>query len=139
MSCFDGCTTGSLLGRAGDSVFGFVTINEGVKVHKKDCPNALSLQSNFAYRIIKAKWVDSSSDEFTAILKLSGIDNMGIVSEVTQSISNNMNVNINKLSFDSEDGIFTGLISVSVKNKTILNRMVNNLLKLKGVDKVLRE
>ena len=123
----------------GDSVFGFVTINEGVKVHKKDCPNALSLQSNFAYRIIKAKWVDSSSDEFTAILKLSGIDNMGIVSEVTQSISNNMNVNINKLSFDSEDGIFTGLISVSVKNKTILNRMVNNLLKLKGVDKVLRE
>jgi (p)ppGpp synthase/HD superfamily hydrolase len=123
----------------GDPVFGFITINEGVKVHKKDCPNALSLQSNFAYRIIKAKWVDSSSDEFTAILKLSGIDNMGIVSEVTQSISNNMSVNINKLSFDSEDGIFTGLISVSVKNKTILNRLVNNLLKLKGVDKVLRE
>jgi GTP pyrophosphokinase len=123
----------------GDPIFGFITINEGVKVHKKDCPNALSLQSNFAYRIIKAKWVDSSSDEFTAILKLSGIDNMGIVSEVTQSISNNMSVNINKLSFDSEDGIFTGLISVSVKNKTILNRLVNNLLKLKGVDKVLRE
>ena len=124
---------------AGDPVFGFISINEGLKVHKKDCTNALSLQSNFAYRIIKAKGVDSSSDEVTAILKLSGIDNMGIVSEVTQSISNNMSVNINKLSFDSEDGIFTGLISVSVKNKTILNRLVNNLLKLKGVDKVLRE
>ena len=123
----------------GDAVFGFITVNEGVKVHKKDCSNSLSLQSNFAYRIIKAKWVDSSSDEFTAILKLSGIDNMGIVSQVTQSISNDMSVNINKLSFDSEDGIFTGLISVSVKNKTILNRLVNNLLKVKGVDKVLRE
>jgi guanosine-3',5'-bis(diphosphate) 3'-pyrophosphohydrolase len=123
----------------GDPVFGFITINEGVKVHKKDCPNALSLQSNFAYRIIKAKWVDSSSDEFSAILKLSGIDNMGIVSEVTQSISKDMSVNINKLSFDSEDGIFNGLISVSVKNKTILNRLVNNLMKVNGVDKVLRE
>ena len=124
---------------AGDSVFGFITINEGVKVHKKDCPNALTLQSNFAYRIIKAKWVDSSSDEFTAILKLSGIDNMGIVSDVTQSISGDMNVNINKLNFDSEDGIFTGLISVNVKNKTILNRLINRILKVKGVDKVLRE
>ena len=124
---------------AGDPVFGFISINEGIKVHKKDCTNALSLQSNFAYRIIKAKWVDSSSDEFTAILKLSGIDNIGIVSEVTQSISRDMSVNINKLNFDSEDGIFTGLISVSVKNKTILNRLINRILKVKGVDKVLRE
>tara|TARA_A100000164_G_scaffold374612_1_gene407946 strand:- start:552 stop:2756 length:2205 start_codon:yes stop_codon:yes gene_type:complete len=124
---------------AGDSVFGFITVNEGVKVHKKDCRNALTLQSNFAYRIIKAKWVDSSSDEFTAILKLSGIDNMGIVSEVTQSISGNMNVNINNLNFDSEDGVFTGLISVNVKNKTMLNKLINRILKVKGVDKVLRE
>ena len=123
----------------GDPVFGFVSVKEGIKIHKNDCPNALSLQSNYSYRIIKAKWVDSSSDEFTATLKLSGIDNMGIVSEVTQSISNIMNVNINKLSFDSEDGVFTGLISVSVKNKTILNKLVNNLLKVKGVDKVQRE
>ena len=99
----------------------------------------MSLQSNFAYRIISAKWVDSSSDEFTALLKLSGIDNMGIVSNVTTLISNEMNVNINRISFDSDDGIFTGLISIKVKNKNILNRVVSNLLKLKGVDKVLRE
>lgn len=124
---------------AGDPVFGFVSVNEGIKVHKKECPNALSLQSNYAYRIIKAKWVDSSSDEFTAILKLSGIDNIGIVSEVTQSISGDMSVNINKLSFDSEDGVFTGLISLNVKNKTILNKLINRILKIRGVDKVLRE
>ena len=124
---------------AGDQVFGYISVNEGIKVHKKDCPNSLSLQSNFAYRIIKAKWVDSSSDEFTAILKLSGIDNMGIVSEVTKSITGDMSININKLSFDSEDGIFTGLISVNVKNKTILNRLINRILKVKGVDKVIRE
>ncbi|MGY8944808.1 MAG: ACT domain-containing protein, partial [Flavobacteriales bacterium] len=113
--------------------------NEGVKVHKKECPNALSLQSNYAYRIIAAKWVDSSSDEFTVNLKLSGIDNMGIVSDVTRLISNQMNVNIMKLSFDSDDGIFTGVICVSVKNKTILNRLLGNLLKIKGIDKVMRD
>ena len=124
---------------AGEEVFGFITINEGVKVHKKECPNALSLQSNYAYRIISAKWVDSSSDEFTVNLKLSGIDNMGIVSDVTRLISNQMNVNIVKLSFDSDDGIFTGVIRVSVKNKTILNRLLENLLKIKGIDKVMRD
>ena len=108
-------------------------------MHKKECPNALSLQSNFAYRIISSKWVDSSSIEYNALLRLSGIDNMGIVSNVTQLISNEMNVNIDKISFDSDDGIFTGLISISVKNQTILNRLVSKLLKLKGVDKVVRE
>jgi len=124
---------------AGDEVFGFITINEGVKVHKKECPNTLSLQSNYAYRIIAAKWVDSSSDEFTVNLKLSGVDNMGIVSDVTRLISNQMNVNIMKLSFDSDDGIFTGIIHISVKNKTILNRLLGNLLKIKGIDKVMRD
>lgn len=124
---------------AGEEVFGFITINEGIKVHKKECPNAISLQSNYAYRIISAKWVDSSSDEFTVNLKLSGIDNMGIVSDVTRLISNQMNVNIMKLSFDSDDGIFTGVIRVSVKNKTILNRLLENLLKIKGIDKVMRD
>ena len=64
---------------------------------------------------------------------------MGIVSEVTQSISGNMNVNINNLNFDSEDGVFTGLISVNVKNKTMLNKLINRILKVQGVDKVLRE
>jgi len=124
---------------AGEEVFGFITINEGIKVHKKECPNAISLQSNYAYRIISAKWVDSSSDEFTVNLKLSGIDNMGIVSDVTRLISNQMNVNIMKLSFDSDDGIFTGVIRVSVKNKTILNRLLENLTKIKGIDKVMRD
>ena len=123
----------------GDPVFGYITVNDGIKVHKKECSNALSLQSNFAYRIISSKWIDSSSNEYKALLKLSGIDNMGIVSDVTQLISNEMSVNIDKISFDSDDGIFTGLISVSVKNQTILNRLVSKLLRLKGIDKVLRE
>ena len=122
----------------GDSVFGFLTINEGIKVHKKDCPNALSMRSNYAYRIMPAKWIDSSQQDFTANLELSGIDTLGLVSEITRIISNNMHVNMKKLNFDSNDGIFGGKINVEVKNITMLNRLIDNLKKINGIDKVTR-
>src|SRR5690606_4361733 len=67
----------------GDEVFAFVTVSEGIKVHKKNCPNALSLQSNYAYRIMPAKWIDSNKQEFSALIFISGIDNIGLVNEVT--------------------------------------------------------
>lgn len=71
----------------GDDVFGFVTVNEGIKVHKKNCPNAIQLQSNYAYRIITAKWIDSTQEEFQSEIKLTGIDNLGLVNEITEVIS----------------------------------------------------
>lgn len=123
----------------GDAVFGFITMKEGVKVHLKECPNALTLQSNFAYRVISSKWIDSSSEEYSAVLKLSGIDRKGLVNEVTRMISNTKNVNINKINFDSEDQYFTGMIQVSVQNKTILNKLVLTLSKVNGIDKIVRE
>ena len=123
----------------GDAIFGFITVNEGVKVHHKECPNALALQSNFAYRVIPAKWVDSSSEEFNAILKLTGIDKRGLVNDVTRMISNSMSVNINKINFDSEDSYFTGIIHVSVPNKNILTKLVQNLSKVNGIDKIVLE
>jgi len=123
----------------GDAVFGFITVNEGVKVHHKECPNALTLQSNFAYRVIPAKWIDSSSDEFSVTLKLSGIDRKGLVNEVTRMISNTKNVNINKINFDSEDQFFTGMIQLNVQNKTILDKLVITLSKVNGIDKIVRE
>ncbi len=122
----------------GDDVFGFITINEGIKVHKKDCPNAITMQSNYAYRIIPAKWVDSSQEGFTAVIQLNGIDNLGLVSDVTKIISNNMHVNMKNLSFDTDDGIFTGRITVEVKNKTILKKLIDHLRKISGIDKVTR-
>ena len=124
---------------SGDAVFGFLTINDGLKVHKKDCPNALALQSNFGYRIVTARWMISKFDEFTAVLKLSGIDDLGLLNEVTRLISNNMNVNINKINLETDNGFFSGFISVSVKNKKILDRLTKNLTKLKGIEKVKRE
>tara|TARA_B100000427_G_scaffold149111_1_gene124067 strand:+ start:1165 stop:3360 length:2196 start_codon:yes stop_codon:yes gene_type:complete len=124
---------------SGDAVFGFLTINDGLKVHKKDCPNALALQSNFGYRIVTARWIISKFDEFNAVLKLSGIDDLGLLNEVTRLISNNMNVNINKINLETDNGFFSGFISVSVKNKKILDRLTKNLTKLKGIEKVKRE
>ena len=123
----------------GDAVFGFITVNEGIKVHHKECPNALSLQSNFAYRVIPAKWVDSSAEQYNAILKLTGIDKKGLVNEVTRMISNNTSVNINKINFDTEDSFFTGLIHVSVPNKNTLSKLVNTLSRVNGIDKIVRE
>ena len=123
----------------GDPVFGFISVNDGIKVHHKECSNALALLSNFAYRVIPSKWIDSSSQEYNAVLKLSGIDKKGLVNDVTRLISNNMRVNINKINFDSEDSFFTGIIHVSVPNKVILNRLVKNLSKLNGIDKIVRE
>ncbi|NJY63279.1 bifunctional (p)ppGpp synthetase/guanosine-3',5'-bis(diphosphate) 3'-pyrophosphohydrolase [Salinimicrobium sp. CDJ15-81-2] len=123
----------------GDNVFGFITVSEGIKVHKKDCPNAIQLQSNFAYRIIQAKWKDSTQEEFKAVIKLTGIDNIGLVNDVTKEISNNMNVNIKNINFDSSDGIFTGRITVVVKNNSILKKLMDHLKKINGIDKVSRE
>ncbi len=122
----------------GDPVFGFITVNEGIKVHKKDCPNAVSLQANYAYRIIAAKWIDSSQEEFTALLEITGIDNMGLVNEVTKIISSNMHVNMRNISFDSNDGIFNGRITVVVKNNTILKRLITKLKKINGIEKIAR-
>ena len=123
----------------GDNVFGFVTVNDGIKVHKKNCPNALQLQSNYAYRIIPAKWIDSSQQDFKAVVKLTGIDNLGLVSEVTKEISSNLNVNMQKVSFESVDGVFSGQITLKVKNNAILTKIINRLKKINGIDKVSRE
>lgn len=122
----------------GDQVFGFLSINDGIKVHKKNCPNALSLQSNYAYRILQAKWVDSSQQEFSAQISLSGIDNLGIVNNITQLISSNMHVNMKSISFESDSGVFTGKIKVVVKNNAMLKKLIDNLKKINGIEKVTR-
>ncbi|ALM19856.1 MFS transporter [Nonlabens sp. MIC269] len=122
----------------GDSVFGFTTVSEGIKVHKNNCPNAISLQSKFAYRIISAKWIDSTQREHKADLVLTGIDRLGLVQEVTQVISEFMSVNIKSISFSSDDGIFKGEITVVVTNKKILQTLMQNLNKINGIDKVTR-
>ncbi len=122
----------------GDVVFGFVSVNEGIKVHKKNCPNAISLQSNYAYRIISAKWIDSSQEEFKSEIQLTGIDNLGLISSITEVISTYMNVNIRNLDFSTDGGTFSGRITVVVKNNNILKKLIENLKQINGIDKVTR-
>lgn len=122
----------------GDDVFGFVTVNEGLRVHKQNCPNALQLQSHYNYRIMPAKWIDSTQQEFKANLVITGIDAIGLVSNVTKVISNNLHIDMKTVHFDSDDGIFTGKITVIVKNKSILDNLVKNIKKINGIDKVTR-
>ncbi|MBL86654.1 MAG: RelA/SpoT family protein [Winogradskyella sp.] len=122
----------------GDKVFGFVTINDGIKVHKKNCPNAVSLQSNYAYRIQSAKWIDSSQRVYTSHIKLSGIDNLGLVNDITKLISENLHVNMKSISFSSDDGIFNGDITVEVKNQAMLKNLIDKLKTINGIDKVVR-
>ena len=122
----------------GDMVFGFLSIKEGIKIHKKVCPNALSLRSNYAYRIMSAKWIDSSQQVFRAIIKLTGIDRLGLVNSITKVVSENMNVNIKSIQFDTNSGVFNGKISVEVNNNNFVSKLMERLQKINGIEKVFR-
>lgn len=122
----------------GDQVFGFLTINEGIKIHKKNCPNAISLQSNYAYRIMQAKWIDSTKQDFKVVLHISGVDTSGIVNEVTKIISSNVGVFIHSINISGDEGVFDGKIALSVKNSAQLKKLMNRIEKVDGVKKVER-
>ena len=122
----------------GDMVFGFLSIKDGIKIHKKICPNALSLQSNYAYRVMSAKWIDSSQEVFRAIVKLTGIDRLGLVNSITKVVSENMNVNIKSIKFDTDSGVFNGEITVEVNNNNFVEKLMERLQKINGIEKVFR-
>jgi guanosine-3',5'-bis(diphosphate) 3'-pyrophosphohydrolase len=122
----------------GDEVFGFVTINEGIKIHKTNCPNAISLMSNYAYRIVKARWMNQHQLAFMAGIRVNGIDDVGIVNNITRIISNELNVNMRSISFDSLDGVFEGNIMVFVHDTHHLTELMSKIKQVKGVTSVLR-
>ncbi|AOR27246.1 GTP pyrophosphokinase [Formosa sp. Hel1_33_131] len=122
----------------GDIVFGFLSIKEGIKIHKKACPNAVSLQSNYAYRIMSAKWIDSSQQVFRAVIKLTGIDKLGLVNSITKVVSESMNVNIKNINFDADSGTFKGQIALEVNNNNFVEKLMERLQKINGIEKVFR-
>ncbi|MDO4230055.1 MAG: bifunctional (p)ppGpp synthetase/guanosine-3',5'-bis(diphosphate) 3'-pyrophosphohydrolase [Capnocytophaga sp.] len=122
----------------GDPIFGFITINEGVKVHKKNCPNAISMQSNYAYRIMLAKWVKSDEREFKVAIRISGLDRDGLVSDISQIIGNNKFVKMTNINIDTEGNMFNGKISITVNNNATLKQLMIDLKNIKGIDKVNR-
>jgi guanosine-3',5'-bis(diphosphate) 3'-pyrophosphohydrolase len=122
----------------GDDVFGFITVGEGIKIHRVNCPNAIKLLSNYAYRVVKAKWVNDELISFLAGLKITGTDEIGIVNNMTKVISNENNVNMRSIKFDTDDGLFEGTIMVYVHDTKHLNHLIDNLQKVKGVSRVER-
>jgi len=122
----------------GDDVFGFLTINEGIKIHRTNCPNAKQLLANYAYRVIKARWQNQPSNEFLTEIRIKGFDTKGLVNDVTKIISEQEDINMKALSFDTEDGIFEGKITLFVNDKTQLGNLLKNLKNVDGINRVKR-
>ena len=121
-----------------DKIFGFLTINEGIKVHNDNCPNAINLRANYDYRVMLAKWVNSERFINNIKIELQGVDRMGIVNDVASVISNNMHIDMKGISINSIDGIFIGTISLEVKNKDQLDALLKQLEQIEGIKKVRR-
>lgn len=120
----------------GDDVFGFLTINDGIKIHRTNCPNAKQLLANYAYRVIKARWKNQNYTEFITDINIKGFDSKGLVNDLTKVISEQEDINMKSLSFDTDDGIFEGRITLFVNDKTQLAKLIKNLKNLEGVTSV---
>lgn len=117
----------------GDDVFGFITINEGIKIHRVNCPNAIQLMSNYAYRIVKAKWTNQKQIAFLAGIKMTGIDEVGLVNRISKVISSDLKVNMRSISIDSNDGIFDGTIMLFVNDTHHLDKLIQKLKEINGI------
>ncbi len=122
----------------GDDVFGFVTIQDGIKIHRNNCPNAVQLMSKYAYRVVKAKWITNESIAFLSGLRLKGIDKAGLLQTITNTISSEYNVNIRNVHLDTYDGTFEGEVMLYINNTKHLNNLIKKLKKVDGIQKVSR-
>jgi len=122
----------------GDDVFGFVTVSEGIKIHRTNCPNAAQLMANYGYRIVKAKWNKQQELTFLTGLHIIGIDDVGLINNITKVISNDFKVNMRSITVDTDNGIFDGSIMIFVNDKEHLDNLIKNLLEVKGVTGVTR-
>lgn len=123
----------------GDEIFGFVTINNGIKIHRVNCPNAPQLLSKYGYRVINTKWIPAQGTKsFETTIKISGIDDIGMVSRLSDVISREMRVNIRNISVNSNEGLFEGTIKVFVMDTAHLDVLLHKIMRLKGVLKASR-
>ena len=122
----------------GDSVFGFVTINGGIKIHRTDCPNAPELRKRFGYRIVKAKWSGKGTSQYTITLRVIGNDDIGIVNNLTSIISKEEKLVLRSINIDSNDGLFSGNITIMIDDNTRLEALMKKLRTVKGVKQVNR-
>lgn len=122
----------------GDDVFGFVTVGDGIKIHRTNCPNAAKLMANYGYRIVKARWNSQKELAFLTGLHITGIDEVGLINKITTVISNDFKVNMRSITVDTNDGIFEGSIMVYVNNTKHLDNLISKLKDVAGVSSVTR-
>ncbi len=123
----------------GDKIFGFVTVSEGIKIHRESCPNAQQLLTKYEYRVVKAKWTRKKEHEmYNAVIDINGLDKIGIVNTISNVVSHELKININSIAIDSENGVFEGTLAVMVKDKNHLASLVERLNNINGVTNVKR-
>jgi guanosine-3',5'-bis(diphosphate) 3'-pyrophosphohydrolase len=122
----------------GDDVFGFVTVSDGIKIHRTNCPNAAKLMANYGYRIVKARWTNQQELAFLTGLRITGIDDVGLINKLTTVISNDFKVNMRSITVDSDNGIFEGSIMVYVNDTEHLDNLIKKLKMVNGVTAVTR-
>lgn len=122
----------------GDDVFGFVTVSDGIKIHRTNCPNAAKLMANYGYRIVKARWTNQQELAFLTGIRITGIDDVGLINQITTVISNDFKVNMRSITVDSDNGIFEGSIMVYVNDTEHLDNLIKKLKLVKGVTAVTR-
>lgn len=122
----------------GDDVFGFVTVNGGIKIHRTDCPNAAELRKRFGYRIVKARWSGKGSSKYSITLRVIGNDDIGIINNLTSIISKDERLTLRSISIDSNDGLFRGNLVVMLEDTSRLESLIKRLRTVKGVKQVER-
>jgi GTP pyrophosphokinase len=122
----------------GDDVFGFITTGEGLKIHRTDCPNAAQLLANYGHRVVKTKWAKNKEISFLSGVRITGLDDVGVIQKITHIISGVLKMNMRSISIDSRDGIFEGSIMVYVHDREELDRLCQELGNLNGINKVER-
>lgn len=122
----------------GDDVFGFVTVNDGIKIHRTNCPNAAKLMANYAYRVVKARWTSQKELAFLTGIRIIGIDDVGLVNRITSVISQEFNVNIRSITISSNEGVFEGSIMVYVRNTEQLDNLIKTLKRIRGITNITR-
>ena len=122
----------------GDAIFGFVTVNGGIKIHRRDCPNAPELRKRFGYRIVNAKWSGKGSSQYAITLRVVGNDDIGIVNNITSIISKEEKIVMRSINIDSHDGLFGGILTVMLEDTSKLESLIKKLRTVKGVKQVTR-
>jgi GTP pyrophosphokinase len=123
----------------GDEIFGFITVSDGIKIHRLSCPNASRMRSRYPYRSMDAKWsTQVEGSFFIATVKISGFDQLGILNTITTMISFELKMDVRSISLDSKGGKFDGIVKVSIRDKKHLDFLIKKLLSIKGVIKATR-